>query len=271
MTDKTKPHPDHGHPDPDKHGREQYKRHVEGSIAVRGELEIDVKPSLVQAHKTERREDAAHNKKVFIVSIVTLVFVIIYALLTAWQAYSAHRSLDAIKEQFQFDQRPYIALLDLGIVDVNGNPTKFTIGEPIFVNIPYKNVGKSPAFNMVIHRHLLFGSQATKFKIEPPDSDDTFAMGRVLEPTSGEHVTAISVEDTFANESLNIIGVKNWDGSKPIDVFGRISYKDSFGTLYCTPYFYQYLPSGAWEKISFSTLSDTGTIAPADLCPTGKH
>ena len=86
-------------------------------------------------------------------------------------------------------------------------------------------------------------------------------------------MTAVSVKDTFAIETAEISAtdITNWDGSEII-VFGGISYEDTFGSPYCTPYLTARLSGGG--RVDLSEL--TGPSVPishnvAELCPVGKH
>jgi hypothetical protein len=84
---------------------------------------------------------------------------------------AAHETLRTTKGQFQFDQRPHVAMAGIGIMDFQTHKPAWlpTIGKPVAVTIGFKNVGKSPALKLVVHRHILFDSNMSSFKIEPMD------------------------------------------------------------------------------------------------------
>jgi hypothetical protein len=182
-------------------------------------------------------------------------------------ARSARQSLEETKKEFRLDQRPRIVLSGEMMMDKDGKgtippapPVEPIVGYPIYVNISFKNVGKSAAYNLAFHRHLLFGTQMNQFRMEPPDSEERLASGPTLEATESQTMTAVSAEDTFLNEDFFQTGYKAWDGSWPIRIFGRISYKDAFGTLYCLPYMFNLLQSGNWAIL---------TPKNGKLCPVG--
>jgi hypothetical protein len=182
------------------------------------------------------------------------------------QAKAAQENLDVLRQQFQQDQRPMIAITNVVFIDMMTGkdiPAPL-IGKPIGITIYFKNIGKSQALKVVTHRHLLFGDKVSDIRPEPPDKN---SYGGVLESGSQEYMTAVSVRDTYSVESVNVnpAEVVNWDGSEPIIIFGRITYRDSSGNLYCRPYVEHRLPSGDWlivESIRGKNISV--------LCPTGK-
>ncbi|MGA2694785.1 MAG: hypothetical protein ABSE92_01915 [Terriglobales bacterium] len=171
-------------------------------------------------------------------------------------------SLEETKREFRLDQRPRIAILNVEMVKdgKSSEDAKPIVGQVLQVNVPYQNVGKTAAYNVVTHRHLLFGKQLGEFsKAEPADSEHRISIGDTLEPTHPEMMTAFSSEDTIEEESVFAKRPKVWDGTGPIVVFGRITYKDNYGTLYCTPFEFQRIASGNW-----------GIIESDDkLCPVG--
>jgi hypothetical protein len=148
MTDKPKSHGNQGHPDPDKAGRDQYKRHVDGDITVRGQIETHIPPSAAQQHTTERTEDKRTEKKKFIVEVVTLVVVIIYAGLTAWQGCSNKKSADAAKtsadvahDSLVLSNRPWVSA-EVYLT----SPLQFSdAGASITLDVRLQNVGHSVA------------------------------------------------------------------------------------------------------------------------------
>jgi hypothetical protein len=190
--------------------------------------------------------------------------------------------LKPFKDQFQLDQRPHVGISDIAfgesfrILKLLGQSVKRKptpkgeqvmphIGEPLFVDVKIKNFGRSPALNIVSHRHLLFGPKA-HYKIEHVTDPQT---GTILESGDTQAVTAVSVKDTYSVESIQVDPSEfvAWDGSEPIVVFGRIIYEDSFGNRYCTPYAWQYLPEGMMWEI----LPMTGRLEVVQLCPEGTH
>lgn len=205
---------------------------------------------------------------------------IIYAFASVWQLIELKRSIkvstDAlvtIKEQFRLDQRPYVIVSKIQMVDIATKKISAPVkGKPLLVNLYISNVGKSPALNVMTHRHLVFGEYIFKqLKINPPDigrSHQIIAQGQ-----EGIVVTAVSIKDTFANETSDISTseVLQWDGTSPIIVFGRITYEDNFGELYCTPFLSRYLYPEMWARESTAAVTARNfTFVTTDLCPAGK-
>jgi hypothetical protein len=79
----------------DKHGKEQYKRHVDGHIGIGGQLEVHPPADAIKEEKSEQEDQRSYREKNFIVSIITLFSVIIYAGLTYWQGHTTKKAADA--------------------------------------------------------------------------------------------------------------------------------------------------------------------------------
>jgi hypothetical protein len=92
---KSKPITDEGHSDPDKARKEQYERHVDGSIRVTGEIEVHLPPDAGKQETPEQKKARSYRFLNFVVSTLTLLAVIIYAGLTAWQGCSSKKAADA--------------------------------------------------------------------------------------------------------------------------------------------------------------------------------
>jgi hypothetical protein len=170
------------------------------------------------------------------------------------------------KGNFQHEQRPRISAGSYTILDTVTKDYGPNMGHPFAVNIILKNVGKSAAYHVYIHRHVLFGKQYPLLKVEPPDIKKTSI---VMEPGSDPIVTsAVSVKDTYTVESTYIApdAFLPWDGTNPIVVFGRITYEDSFGNVYCTPFGAGYLNGQTFATLSTFSPQD---ISVSDLCPSG--
>ena len=89
----------------------------------------------------------------------------------------------------------------------------------------------------------------------------------VMEAGYALGTSAVSVKDTYAVESTYVApeSYLPWDGTNPVVVFGRVTYEDAFGKLYCTPFAATYLNPQAWSN--FAELSPGKPIS--DLCPAG--
>jgi hypothetical protein len=107
-------------------------------------------------------------------------------------------------ESFQLEQRPYLAIKVMKFGDINspsediGFPVK---DRPLIINMSFQNVGKSPALNMITHRHLIFSAEHIRdIKGEPADKriGGTIVQGELFT------TTAVSIKDTYANETAKL-------------------------------------------------------------------
>jgi hypothetical protein len=260
-------------------GKQKPKR--EHDVHVRGTMHTDLAPDQEKRHNAERKEDAATHEaerqtdlgreshKVWLERF-TLVAVVVYAGIAGWQGCISKDLLLTTIRQFQADQRPYVVEDGMTMLKFNdGTPSPPVIGQPLDVHIAFKNAGKTPALNLIIHRHMFFGDHLETLRPEPPD---TKVSGEILSQGDHNFVNALSLKDTFANETADFSRdeIVNWDGTEPIVVFGRATYNDSAGNRYCTPYAVRYLNASAWEIVS--VLTDTRTHSSrniTDLCPPG--
>jgi hypothetical protein len=136
-------------------------------------------------------------------------------------------------------------------------------------SVTFNNVGKSQALNTIIHCHLLFGDKISNYKIEHADTGRIGAT--VVQLQDNQFATAVSIQDTYTREGVGLdpSAVIKWDGSMPIVLFGRISYQDIYGTIYCLPYSVIYIPSGS--SGTWGESSAVNGIPTQKLCPTGKR
>ena len=151
---------------------------------------------------------------------------------TAAQAATA--TLNTMKAQFQMDQRPEISIVSLWLVSSQDKRIPQPIArKPVIVTIQIKNVGKSPALRIVLHRHVVFDLGAIRF-----EAPDTSEGDMTLEQGMDNITTAVSMVDTYKYESIVFPTSEQlrWDGKSGIFVFGRISYEDRLGERYCLPF-----------------------------------
>jgi len=180
-----------------------------------------------------------------------------------WQ--TARESVKLISNQFQLDRRPLVSVdvedlhaMDLTGKDLTDHPV---IGQLIAVNVHFTNIGKSAATDLVLHKHLLFGKNASEVKQEPLDER---GIGANVDEEKGAFATVISSKDTYRNESVvyDRDEALVWDGSYPIIVFGRVTYGDTFGNRYCAPYLYSYLATS--QRFAVASGSNVARLCPDD-------
>lgn len=230
MTNKPKPHTNQGHADPNKGGRDQYKRHVDGSIAVRGEIETHVPQDAAQQHNTEREEDKTRAKKNYIVGVLTLVAVVIYAGITLWQGYLTRQISQTTQKEFAIQQRALVqitprVLQTIDLADIKklefpieienlGNSTAPRIQVNSVIKVP--KADEEPSFDYNAH------TSVTHAPLFPKGKDISAAI-----LASGTMQPVELTEST--REELG-------NGKRYLMIYGRIEYEDSFGywwTQFC--------------------------------------
>lgn len=155
------------HSDPNKGGSDQYKRHVDGSVRVSGQIEVHPPPDFVEEDKADRKDQKTHRNKNFVVSVLTLIGVIIYAGLTYWMGHMTRESINNNTRQFQIDQRPYLWWNNVA------PETSIQAGEKMWANIQLINYGKAPALKMQAKGKIFIGPDASK------DADEWFEVSEI--------------------------------------------------------------------------------------------
>ncbi|MGA8212017.1 MAG: hypothetical protein WB799_00385 [Candidatus Sulfotelmatobacter sp.] len=175
MTDKPKSQANQSHADPDKGGRDQYKRHVDGDITVRGQIETHIPPDAAQQHNTEREEDKTRAKKNYVVGILTLVAVVIYAGIAGWQG-CLNRSLVQISQRtFDTSQRPYIGDVGIQVVyqfkdaqgEVHTTQAPVANAERLNMVATTKNYGPVPGTDFTVSWRIFVDEQEVPMKKIP--------------------------------------------------------------------------------------------------------
>jgi hypothetical protein len=132
------------HPDPHKDSREQNECHVSGDIHVRGEVESKLPPSLIEKYDTERKDDNTREGKRFVINFVlqllTLIALIVYAGLAAWQGWSAQKTADSTV----IDRRPYVVVKD---PDFSRHTGILVENERLLAAVTVIDIGRTPAIS----------------------------------------------------------------------------------------------------------------------------
>jgi hypothetical protein len=259
------------------------------------QAELHVPENIERDRKTH--EDRQHRLQVWIVIGTWAAFVVaaIYAYVSwgIWQE-TAHQATIAgiaarearsaggradlraqsqsqeIEKQFQLDQRPFVIATCCRTSDLANNAIPPTIGKPLGANIEVHNIGRSPAFNFVSHYHLLAGDDVATVRADAPDM--TKSEGILPQGGPGIFVTAPYVKDTYTVDVSHIdpSEVLRWDGRVPIIVFGRITYDDTFGNHYCTPFVSEWFHDQIWADIPGISIINTKTRRSRkmpNMCP----
>jgi hypothetical protein len=228
---KAKVSPNQGHPDPHKNEASDHERHVSGSVNVRGEIEAKRPPDLTQEHSTERKEDNAHNKNKFVVEVLTLIAVCIYAGLTAWQGCLTRTAINDAREHFIKDQRPYVfaragdTVFNKDWKDHPGTP-------PFSWTVDWINYGKTPAINFYVCINILSDSAAKTLSDRLRSSQDECAereAGDIIPPgMEGRLVRTFSTKYPFTPEQIEFLQATD----NVMAITGLIRYDDLAGRRY---------------------------------------
>jgi hypothetical protein len=163
-------------------GKQHAKR--EHDVHVRGTILTDLSPNEEKrhnaerkedktAHETERKEDRGSEGHKIWLERFTLLAVVIYAGITFWQGCLTRESIDNNSKQFQFDQRPYLGVLDYA----NRKEIVMETGKKMSVNFPLANYGKSPAVHAQLAGKIFIGPNAMQ---EADKWFESFAQGSGL-------------------------------------------------------------------------------------------
>lgn len=267
------PKPIQDNQEPHDEDTKRNKEHCNASVYMKSGVEIDLSEGFKQQHDTEYGQTTARENRQFWATVGTAILVAIYTGIMFWQGCETKTIITITQQQFQRDQRPYVAIGGFEMIDTTtGKEGIPVVGRPIQVNAIVKNVGKTPAINTRIHRHVVTGhANARLVRAEPIDDTkegDTLPQGDII------GITAVTLTDTFAVESVdvNASDIVPWDGVDPIIMFGRITYEDRFGAKYCTPFIERYLHDNVWERVPTFTSKQPlppYTVKVSDLCPPG--
>lgn len=153
------------------------------------------------------------------------VAVVIYAGLTAWQAFLTQAALKNSKDQFRAEQRPYVFLISNAIT-LSRPPIIVPVGEhkgQMMGATHFSNYGRSPAIDVTEDAHIAIG-----------DKECSELEGDAI---TDEHGTMVAPGDTsFFNfaysrtipteEMIKSIVA----GDIPVAVFGHFEYTDTHPT-----------------------------------------
>lgn len=200
---------------------------VSGDIRVSGEIETKLPPDFIEKCNADGKKSEARENKRFIVEIVTVILVFIYAGLTAWQASSAsgqlkeaRRSTDAAVQNFQMGQRAWIGTSSAEIPD--------PVPEKALVwRITYKNFGNSPAMNVQIRETIqLFNSSRidetaiTFLSLNLPKAQNSLSMFNNQTYTDTGGINFVLTEDQVSQVKRE---------AALIVYIAEVSYRDIFG------------------------------------------
>jgi len=210
------------HTHPHQNEGDKYKRHIDGSISVRGEVEAKLPPGLIQKHEAEREEDKASNKKKFVVEIVTLVVVAIYAGLNGIQTC-------LIRKQFIAEQRPFVWIKPQDVVFDRDWQSKQHV-PPIRWDVWAFNYGKTPALNARLCVNVTITNTPSEIEKDIAEQTSTSCGGAVegVIPQQEKIMTTLTPKHGYTPDSVDFL--QNTDDAMAIT--GYVDYYDIAGNQY---------------------------------------
>jgi hypothetical protein len=220
MSKHPKPGSGKPHPQPHQDGAQHNKCDVSGSIEVHGVIETKLPPHAQKEHDAAKKKKSARDDQRYVIEIVTLIFVIIYAGLTGWYAWTAHKQWVDLRRNFETDERSWVdPTVNFKVMPVDGT-----------VTIRLANVGKSAILSTVTDAwvEILDRNTPPSLSKEPYHSvDDTgwIFPGKATDIfgqrwTQDSHVAFPPNDD----ERKALIS-----GDDYMAVYGQIIYVDQFG------------------------------------------
>lgn len=228
----TSKHPTPGgskpHAQPHPEGAQHNKSDIPGSVEVRGIIEAKLPSDLQKKRNADEAVRETRDKRRFRIEVVTLVFVIIYAALTGWYAWTSHKQWRDLRRNFEVSQRAWIKT---GI----SWPT-LVFDQPAVGKLVIKNIGKSP----VTRLHC-----AVRLEVVGKDSEPTLsASERFLrvdtsimfpaDETSYQVYLPDKAGNARAFTSVELRDLTN--GGDYLAMYGVVAYVDQFGahwTRFC--------------------------------------
>jgi hypothetical protein len=219
-------------PDPNKGGRDQYKRHIDGSIRVSGQVEVHPPPDSIETENADREDQKSHRNKNFVVSVLTLMAVVFYAGLTFWQGTLLRDSIRNTNNNFQKDQRPYVWATDVTY-------PAFPKDKIFSWGLKFSNYGRSPAVKLTTCSALRRMPGPAPFQwifshLSVP-SLDTCENGQqfpsVLPPGKVDFFTAVG-DKVLSDDEVRII----LDLDAGIVILGAFRYEDRDGNRYISKF-----------------------------------
>ena len=145
------------------------KRQISGDIYVRGELEVETKfpPQLVEEYAAANKKETSHKHKTFIVEMITMFAVIIYAGLAAWQGCETREAISVARDANKLTEdsvRAHMIMIDFQFT------RPVAVGQRTTVRFTLENIGRSQAvYGIVTATHRWRGMPAGDMPINDPD------------------------------------------------------------------------------------------------------
>lgn len=242
-----KPGTNKPHPQPDNTGAQHNKRDVTGSIQVRGEIETHIPADLVEKRAAAEEKNDARDKFRLRIEVTGLIFVIIYAGLTALIAFESYKAATSSElaakissDQLVLFERPWIA------PDLGKEPPIF-IGDGKKAHVTwllwFKNFGTSPALNVRWRvRHKVVETTTVNYQAwqNELDSLPISADQPAYSVMTGQRIPddgdfGFVYDPQFKSENVT--------GHRMLVIEGKITFSDSLNSSHLTTFCYFYVPA----------------------------
>jgi hypothetical protein len=247
-----------GHPDPDNTSKDQHQRHVNGSIRVSGQIEVHNPPDSAKEETPEQKKTRTYRFANFVVSTLTLLAVVIYAGLTAWQACLTRDISRTANAQLVSSNRPWIGP-DEKLPVITG-PIIIDAKKTILTNYQMSamSYGNNGANNLWFWAQLYIAQDITtiydreKYACSQATPDK---LGRVIFPHQ-ERIMSIS-RPAFAMDTIPNTHADPPQKDYEVYLLACIGYRDHAGNPYHTGTIYRGVKPGTVDNLTFEIVPNS--------------
>jgi hypothetical protein len=236
------------HPQPNQAGTQHNMCDVTGSIQVRGEIETKIPPDLAKKRDAAEEQKETRDKKRYILEVIGVIAVIMYAGITIYQAYLT-------RTQFTKEERPFVLVSEIRKI-------QFSVGKAVITDIKFSNSGKSPALHMAtIGPGILVGPgamqqvDATFANLPDTPPEERTEVGATIAPGNGsciakpedDAVLDCVISTIHSREIIQSDDDLKWitTHDEAVVIMGRTFYRDLTGKLYKTDFCFFRFATGA--------------------------
>jgi|GEM_PF-4014237 len=212
------------------------KRDVTGSIHVRGEIETKIPTDLAKKRDAAEEKKETRDRHRFWVEVAGLIFIIVYAGLTAWQADTTQKIAHLTEQQMITSQRPWVGTdLKEPVILIADD------GKKIEWHVNFKNYGNSPALHVRWHTHLAINHLAPLNWSKIESDTERLDLSQDMEYTmfTGQELPNQGVNEKPIPDGLN---AQLANGTNQVLVTGLVQYMDEFDKEHTTTFCLIYNP-----------------------------
>jgi len=247
---------------------------------IAGKVEVSRSPSFEEQHRAERKEDSAHQGKNYVVSLITLVSIIIYAFLTFLMYCATKDSADAAKSAADSTRQALIASnrawIEITLAPPWGDLTRDQAREKLeFISLPlqFKNIGRTPAkqFCIVSTIEIVGKNEVPSLAYNVGTITNTTTPIIYPDRSDTVDVTAKKSDNITTEPTLPPLKKEFELGTKYIILHARGNYSDKFG-----PHWFRFCKWVSLSKVENSyydkNCSDYNDAGDGDgeSCPVTK-